>query len=138
MCTDKLDDIVNKYNNTYSTIKMNPVHVRSNTYIDSRKGINNNGPKYKIGDIVRISKYNIFAEGFVIKKVKNTVSWTYVTSNLKDEEIVGIFYKEELQESNQKEFRVEKVTKKKDDKLFVKWKGYDSSFNSWIDNKDIT
>ena len=139
MYTDKLDDIVNKYNNTYhSTIKMNPVDVRSNTYIDSRKGINNNGPKYKIGDIVRISKYNIFAEGFVIKKVKNTVSWTYVTSNLKDEEIVGIFYKEELQESNQKEFRVEKVTKKKDDKLFVKWKGYDSSFNSWIDNKDIT
>ena len=74
----------------------------------------------------------------MIKKVKNTVSWTYVTSNLKDEEIVEIFYKEELQESNQKEFRVEKVTKKKDDKLFVKWKGYDSSFNSWIDNKDIT
>ena len=139
MYTDKLDDIVNKYNNTYhSTIKMNPVDVRSNTYIDFRKGINNNGPKYKIGDIVRISKYNIFAEGFVIKKVKNTVSWTYVTSNLKDEEIVGIFYKEELQESNQKEFRVEKVTKKKDDKLFVKWKGCDSSFNSWIDNKDIT
>ena len=74
----------------------------------------------------------------MIKKVKNTVSWTYVTSNLKDEEIVEIFYKEELQESNQKEFRVEKVTKKKDDKLYIKWKGYDSSFNSWIDKKDIT
>ena len=74
----------------------------------------------------------------MIKKVKNTVSWTYVTSNLKDEEIVEIFYEEELQESNQKEFRVEKVTKKKDDKLYVKWKGYDSSFNSWIDKKEIT
>ena len=61
MYTDKLDDIVNKYNNTYhSTIKMNPVDVRSNTYIDFRKGINNNGPKYKIGDIVRISKYITF------------------------------------------------------------------------------
>ena len=74
----------------------------------------------------------------MIKKVKNIVSWTYVTSNLKDEEIVGTFYEDELQESNQKEFRVEKVTKKKDDKLYIKWKGYDSSFNSWIDKKDIT
>ena len=84
---DKLDDIVNKYNNTYhSTIKMKPVDVKSNTYIDSSKEINNKDPKFKIGDIVRISKYkNIFAKGyvpnwseefFVIKKVKNTVRWT--------------------------------------------------------------
>ena len=60
---DKLDDIVNKYNNTYhSTIKMKPVDVKSNTYIDSSKEINNKDPKFKIGDIVRISKYkNIFA-----------------------------------------------------------------------------
>ena len=81
---DKLDDIVNKYNNTYhSTIKMKPVDVKSNTYIDSSKEINDKDPKFKIGDIVRISKYkNIFAKGyvpnwsekvFVIKKVKNTV-----------------------------------------------------------------
>ena len=81
---DKLDDIVNKYNNTYhSTIKMKPVDVKSNTYIDSSKEINDEDPRFKIGDIVRISKYkNIFAKGyvpnwsekvFVIKKVKNTV-----------------------------------------------------------------
>ena len=81
---DKLDDIVNKYNNTYhSTIKMKPVDVKSNTYIDSSKEINNKNPKFKIGDIFRISKYkNIFAKGytpnwseeiFLIKKVKNTV-----------------------------------------------------------------
>ena len=55
---DKLDDIVNKYNNTYhSTIKMKPVDVKSNTYIDSSKEINDKDPKFKIGDIVRISKY---------------------------------------------------------------------------------
>ena len=81
---DKLDDIVNKYSNTYhSTIKMKPADVKSNTYIDSCKEINNKYPKFKIGDIVRISKYkNIFAKGyisncfeevFVIKRVKNTV-----------------------------------------------------------------
>ena len=81
---DKLDDIVNKYNNTYHrTIKMKPVDVKSNRYINSSKEINDKDPKFKVGDIVRISKYkNIFAkvyasnwseEDFVIKKVKSTV-----------------------------------------------------------------
>ena len=52
---DKLHDIVNKYNNTYhSTIKMKSVDVKSNTYIDFSKEINDNVPKFKIGDIVRI------------------------------------------------------------------------------------
>ena len=63
--------------------------------------------------------------------------WTYVISDLKGEEFVETFYKKELQKTNQKEFRVEKVIKRKGDKLYVKWKGYDSSFNSWIDKKDI-
>ena len=63
---DKLDDIVNKCNNTYhSTIKMKPVDVKSNTCIDSSKEINNKDPKFKIADIVRISKNkNIFAKGY--------------------------------------------------------------------------
>ena len=97
---DKLDDIANKYNNTI-TIKMKPVDLKSNTYINSSKEINYQDPKFKLGDIVRISKYkNIFAKGyvpnlsekvFVIKKVKNTVLWTYIISDLKDEEIVGTF-----------------------------------------------
>ena len=93
---DKLDDIVNKCNNTYQrTIKMKLLDVKSITYIDSRKEINNEYPKFKVGDAVRISKYkNIFAkvyvpiwleEVFVIKKVKKTVPWTYVTSGLKGE-----------------------------------------------------
>ena len=73
----------------------------------------------------------------MIKKIKNTVSWTYVISDLDSEEISGTFYEKELQKANQKEFRVEKVIKKNGKKLYVKWKGYDNSFNSWIDKKDL-
>ena len=91
VCIDKLDDIVNKYNNTYhNTIKMKPVNVKSNTYIESSEESNNKNPKFKIGDFVVVSKYkNIFAkcyapnwseETFVIKKVKNTVPWTLMIS----------------------------------------------------------
>ena len=105
MYIDKLDDIVNKHNKAYySTIKMKPVDVKPSTYIESSKEINYQNPKF------RISKYkNIFAKGyvsnwfeevFVIKKVKNTVSWTF--SDLKDEEIVGTFYEKELQKKIEK------------------------------------
>ena len=73
----------------------------------------------------------------MIKKVKNTVLWTYIISNLKGEEIVGMLYKKKLQKTNQNKFRIEKVIKRKGNKLYVKWKGYDSSFNSWIDKKGI-
>ena len=144
---DKLDDIVNKYYNTYqSTIKTKPIDVKSNTYIDSGKEINDKNPKFKIDDNVRISKYkNVFVKGytpnwseevFAIKKVKNTVPWTYVINDLNGEEIFGSFYKNELQKTNQKEFRTAKVINRKSDKLYVKWKGYDSSVNSRIDKKD--
>ena len=130
MYIDKLNDMVNEYNNKYhNTIKMKPVDVKSSTYIDFSKEINDKYPKFKVADIARISKYkNIFAKGCVpdwseevsvIKKVKNTVSWTYVISDLKGEEIIRIFYAKELQKPNQKELRVEKVIKKKDDKLYV-------------------
>ena len=73
----------------------------------------------------------------MIKKVKSTVPWTYVINDLNGEEIIGTFYEKELQKTNQKEFRIVKVIKRKDDKLYVKWKGYDSSFKSWIDKKDL-
>ena len=87
MCVDKLDDMVDEYNNTYHrTIKMKPVDVKDNTYIDFKKGVNDKYPELKVDDHVRISKYkNIFAKGYtpnwseevsVIKKVKNTVPWT--------------------------------------------------------------
>ena len=73
----------------------------------------------------------------MIKKVKNTVPWTYVISDLNGEEIVGTFYEKKLQISNQKEFRVEKTVKRKDNKLYVRQKGYDNSLNSGVDKKDI-
>ena len=63
--------------------------------------------------------------------------WTYIVSDLNGEEIIGTFYKKELQKANLKEFRVEKVIKKKSDNLYVNWKGYNNSFNSWIDKEDI-
>ena len=62
----------------------------------------------------------------MIKKIKNTVPWTYVIDDLNGEEITGIFYEKELQKIDQEEFRIEKVIKKKRDKLYVKWKGYDN------------
>ena len=69
--------------------------------------------------------------------MKNAVPWTYVINDLNDEKIIGIFQEKDLQKTNQKEFRIEKVLKKKCDKSYVKWKGYDNSFNSWIDKKDL-
>ena len=123
---------------------MKPVDVKDDTYIDIKKEINDKDPKFKIGDHVRIYK-NIFAKGympnwseevFIIKKVKNTVPWTYVINDLNGEKI-GTFYEKKLQKTNLKQFRIEKVLKRKGDKLYIKWKGYDSSFNSWIDKKDL-
>ena len=145
---DALDDIVNKYNNTvHRTIKMKPVDVTSNSYAEYNEGSNEKAPKFKVGDRVRISKYkNIFAKGytanwseevFIISKVKNTVPWTYVISAWNGVEITGTFYEKELPKTNQEKFRKEKVIKRKGDSLYVKWKGYDNSFNSWNDKKDI-
>ena len=73
----------------------------------------------------------------MIKKIKKTVPWTYVINDLNGEEFTGTFNEEELQKIDQQEFRIEKVIKKKGDKLYVKWKGYDNSFNSWVDKKDL-
>ena len=145
---DKIDDIVHKYNNKkHREIKMKPIDIKDNTYIDFGKEVNDNDPKFKVTDHVRISKYkNIFAKDYtpnwseevlVIKKTKNTVPWTYVIDDCNGEEITGTFYEEELQKIDQQEFRIEKVIKKKGDKLYEKWKEYDNSFNSWIDKKDL-
>ena len=147
MYIDKLYNIVNKYNNTYHrATKMKPIDVKNNAYIDSNEKVNDKDPKFKVGDHVRISKYkNSFAKGynpswseevFVIKNVKNTVPRTYVINDPNGEITIGTFYGKELQKANQQEFRIVKVIKKKGDELYVTWKGYDSSFNSWIDKKD--
>ena len=71
----------------------------------------------------------------MIKRFKNTVLWTYASENLNAKEIVGTFYERELKNNYQKRFIIEKVIKNAD-KLYVKGKGYDNSFNSWIDKKD--
>ena len=143
-----LDDIVYKYNNTvHRTKKMKPIDVTSDFYAEYNDDSNKKDHKFKVGDHVRISKYkNIFAKGytpnwseevFVVSKIKNTVPWTYVISDLNGKEILGSFYEKEFQKTNQENFRIEKVIKTEGDKLYVKWKGYDNSLNSWIDKKDI-
>ena len=117
MYIDKLDDIVDEYNNTYHrTIKIKPVDVKDNTYIDFEKEVIDQCLKFKVGDHARISKYkNIFAKGytpnwseevFLIKKVKNTFPWTYVINDLNGEKIIGTFYEKELQNTDYKEFRI--------------------------------
>ena len=58
-------------------------------------------------------------------------------NDLNGENITGSFYQKELQRTNQNEFRIEKVLKRKCDKLYAKWKGYDNRFNSWINKKDF-
>ena len=103
---DKLDDIVKDYNSTYHTsIKMKPVDVKDNTYIDFKKEVNDKNPKFEVGDHVRISKYkyiftkwympNWSEEMFIIKKIKNTVPWTYVINDLNAEEIISTFYEKD-------------------------------------------
>ena len=69
--------------------------------------------------------------------MKNTVPWIYLINDLKGEEIKGSFFEKELQKTNQKEFRIEKIIKRKGNKLYLKWKGYDNSFNSWMNEKDL-
>ena len=145
---DLLDDIVNRYNNTvHKTIKIKPIDVTNDSYAECSEDFNKKGPKFKVNGHVIISKYkNIFAKGyvpnwseevFIVNEIENTVPWTYTISDLNGEPITGTFYEKELQKTNQEEFRIEKVLKRKGDKLYVKWKGYYNSVNSWINKKDI-
>ena len=142
---DVLDNIVDK--SVHRTIKMKPICVTSDSLAEYNENSNVTKPKFKVGDQVRISKEkNIFAKGytqnwseevFVVSKIKNTVPWSYVISDLNGEPNAGSFYEKELQKTSQEKFRIEKVLKRKGDKLYVKWKGYDNRFNSWIDKKDL-
>ena len=117
------------------------------SYAEYNEDFNEKDPKFKFGDHVRISKYkNIFAKGytpnlseevFVISNIENIVPWTYIISDLNGEKITGSFYEKELQKTSQEKFRIEKIIKRKGYKLYVKWKGYNNSFNSWINKKDL-
>ena len=125
---DVLDDIVNQYNNTvHGAIKMKAINVTTDSYAEYSEDFNEKNPKFKVGDHVRISKSKIiFAKGyapkwsekvFVVSGIKNTVMWTYVINDLNGEEITGSFYEKELQKTSQEKCRIEKVLKRKGDKL---------------------
>ena len=118
-----LNDIVDKYNTYHKAIKMKPTDAKSDSFAEYNEEANEKYPKFKVNDHVKISKYkNIFAKGyarnwseeiFAVKKMKNTVHWTYVISNLNGEEIIGSFYEKEVQKTNQKELTIKKVIKRK-------------------------
>ena len=112
----------------------------------------NEQPKYKVGDKVRISvKKDIFEKGFTINWSDKIYTITEIlktlppTYKIKDdrEEIKGTFYEQELQKTSEDTFRIEKVLRWKKQKdgtriARVKWKGYDSSYNSWVQETSIT
>ena len=146
---DVLDDVLKKDNNkAHRSINMKPFDFTSDSYAEYNEDSNVTKTKFKVGDCVRISKYkNIFAKGytqnwseevFAFRKIKNTVPWTYVISDLNGEPITGNIYEKELQKTSQEKIRIGKVLKQKGDKLYVKWKGYDNSFHSWINKKYLT
>ena len=120
-----------KYNNTvHRSIKMKPTDVTSDSYAEYNEDSPEKDPKFKVGDNVRISKYkNIFAIGytpncsqevFVVSKIKNTVPWTYFINDLNGEPITGSFYCKELQRTSHEKFKIEKVIKRRGDKLYVR------------------
>ena len=121
---DVLDNSVNKYNNTFhKTIKMKLIDVTDDSYAKYNEDFDKKDPKFKVGDYVRISKHkNIFVKGYapnwseevvVVSEIKNTISWTYVVSDLSGKGITGSFYEKELQKTSQEKFRIEKVLKKR-------------------------
>ena len=100
---DVLNDIVNKYDNTiHKTIKMKPIDVTNDSYAEYSEDFNKKGPKFKVNDHARISKYkNIFAKGyvpnwskevFIVNEIKNTVPWTYTIIDLNGKPITETFY----------------------------------------------
>ena len=129
---DNLADIVNKYNNTHhSTIKRKPFDVKPRTYIDFNKENTKEEPKLEVGDHVRISKYeNIFAKGYIpnwdqevfeIKQSK-TLFRVHAISDLNSKETAGTFCRNKLQKTNQQQYGVEKLIKRKDDNYMLNGK----------------
>ena len=130
---DVLNDIVDESKNIYhKAIKMEPIDVKSDSFAEYNEKSNEKDPKFKVGDHVRISKYRIFLlKDMLLIGVKEPP--TYVISDINGE----VFIKKNCKKANQQEFRIEKVIKKKGNKVYVKLKGYNNSFNSWIDKKDL-
>lgn len=152
---DILQSLVDDYNNTkHRTIKMKPDDVRAS---DERYLLNTaysytlpirTKAKFKSGDLVRISKYkHIFSKGytpnwtteiFKIKTVQQTNPITYLLIDHEGNDIKGTVYAEELQSVKHPDlYLVEKIIRKKGRKVYVKWLGFDSQHNSWVDEKDV-
>ena len=152
-----LPELIKKYNNRYhNTIKMKPInvnktnekHIKNTVY---NYNITNKKPKFKINDIVRISlkRRELFdkptgnikwsEELFKIFKINKSNVITYQLKDMNNEIIKGIFYEKELQltKNTTGEYIIEKVLKTKGNKIYVKWRNYDSSFNSWVNKYDI-
>ena len=150
-----LDELVNNYNNKYhSTIKMTPIEGSKKINEKNIKNIYNfeitkKLGKFKIGDKVRISlEKNIFEKGyetnwteeiFEIYNIKYSNVPYYYLKDLNNEKLDGTFYEQELQKTKQDDlYTIEKILKTNKDKIYVKWRGYDNSFNSWINKNNVT
>lgn len=155
---DALPRLVDEYNNTvHRTIKMKPSEVDAtnegrifNRVYDDRRfeTKNKSRPKLKVGDYVRISKQkSVFDKGylpnwstelFVVERVRSTDPVTYMLTDINGTPIEGGFYEHELQKTkNHDVYLVEKVIKKEGNRLYVKWLGFPSSQNSWVDAEDV-
>ena len=152
-----LPELIKKYNNRYhNTIKMKPINVNKtnekrikNTVYNYN--ITNKKPKYKINDLVRISlkRRELFdkptgnikwsEELFKIYKVNKSNVITYQLKDMNDEIIKGIFYEKEVQLTKNitGEYIIEKVLKTKGNQMYVKWRGYNNNFNSWVNKYNI-
>ena len=152
-----LPKLIKIYNNRYhSTIKMKPIQVNKNNEKYIKENIytynkTSKNPKFKIGDLVRIS----LKRRYVFDKASGNIKWseelfkihsinrsnviTYKIKDLNDEIIEGIFYEKELQKTkNTSEvYVIEKIIRRNKNKYFVKWRNYSNDFNSWVDKDDI-
>lgn len=152
-----LQKIIDDYNNTkHRTIKMKPNDVNNrneqdllNTVYNQKYNISEKiKAKFKIGDFVRLSKHKkVFEKGytpnwttelFKVKKIQYTHPITYLLVDLDGREIYGTVYAEELQLAKYSDFYlVEKIIRRRGDKLYVKWLGFDNGHNSWIDKSSV-
>ena len=151
-----IDDLVNEYNNEFhSKIKMTPIQGSKKIHEKKIKITYNfdktkKPGKFKIGDHVRISlEKNIFEKSydtnwteeiFEIYDIKYSNVAYYYLKDLNDEKIKGSFYEQELQKTKFKKndlYIIEKVLKTKGNQMYVKWRGYNNNFNSWVNKYDI-
>ena len=153
-----LPDLINTYNNRYhQTIKMKPKnvnklnekHIKNTVY---NYDVTNKKPKFNINDLVRTSlkRRKLFDKPtgnikwseqlYKIYKINKSNDITYQLKDMNNKIIKGQFYTKELQltKNTSEEYIIEKILKTNKDKIYVKWRGYDSSFNSWINKNTVT